>query len=259
MDTEKEYRALFENGKDKVITLAHLFDAVRACGLQKHLDNIIGRKEPILIVLEGSSFVRNLNVLDLLIAPRNNPEDKIILIEISDMAIAQHQQHLQEVAWKKSNAKISIIKGDMNSLPFDDGTASLVINDCAINFNKTHAENIQTLGEIKRVMTSTNSLALLSVVVRQDLDDSRFGQDQELTSQDQINIPGSFSSFKTLEDGTIQIIPKTERLVWSVPYYQNLFKELGFDYVRFDQENGKTFFSNNEMRISYRRYLLTIV
>lgn len=137
----------------------------------------------------------------------------------------------------------------MNSLPLQNNSVDLVINDCAINFNNSDQGNKQTVEEIKRVLKLHQSACLLSVAVNRKYDLPKYGKNQELVQKEKIKIPGFFYP--------LLVESETRRLCWSVPYYKALFDKNSFEYTEFDIEQGKTFFPD-ESKISYRRYLLAL-
>lgn len=138
----------------------------------------------------------------------------------------------------------------MNHIPLKDQSTDIIINDCAINFNVTDDQNMQTIKEMKRVMKPKKSVALFSVVVPRKFDDMQFGQNQELIPREQIDIsvdfyPLSFS------------MPSTEisRKCWPLPYYKSLLDKAKFKSTEFDDIRGKSYFPLKS-QISYRRFLL---
>lgn len=250
---ETRYRKLFENPKEKVITLSHLFDAIDESGLRSNMDEVMGKEDPIRVVIEGSAFPRNIDVVESVLKERNNIGDEVLMIDVSKSSVEQHKAHVERGS---STMRSEVIQGDMNELPLPTNSADILINDCAINFNRTREGNEQTLAEMRRVLKPGQSIALVTVVVDRKYDAPEYGEDQELVPDDKIDKPGKFQSFRTLNDGSIELIRGTERKAWPVKYYERLFDEQGFNATKFDSENGKNTFPE-ESGISYRRYLLS--
>lgn len=253
-DPDSQYRALFEDPKEKLITLAHLFDAVAEAGLKHSTQEVLNQTSPVKILIEGSTFPRNIDVVATWLQKRNNPKDSIVLIDVSAASIKSHKAYFED----GEHTNVEALQGNMNSIPLGDNSVDVVINDCAVNFNQTNEDNTRTLSEIDRVLrhSDSSSYSFFTVVVDRRYDGPEFGEDQELVPPEAIKIPGSFTSFKTREDGSIELIPGTERKCWSVKYYENLFEECGFKFVKFDTETGKTYFPEKS-GLSYRRYVLT--
>lgn len=248
---EDEYRDLFKSYGEHVITLADLFKAVNETpNINAVVTNFLAKTTPISVLIEGSVYVPNLDVIDGILSPRENSEDRILLIDVSPTAVIEHANYIkQKFPYKAYEAK----EGTMNDLPLKDQTIDLVINDCAVNFNNSVKENEKTVNEIKRVL-KPDGLCLFSVCVVRDYDSPKFGNDQELVIQDEWDQPGSFQSFKVVAD-KIELL-NIVRKCWPVPYYENLFKKAGFNFIKFDVDHGRTFFPP-ESRMSFRRYLLS--
>lgn len=249
---EEDYRNLFKAPERCVITLGDLFDAVSENGeVSRQISAIFSKPEPLTILVEGSAYEKNIDVLDRMLSARSNPQDSLVFIDISSKAVHEHAEHIQE---KFPHKKYSVAQGDMNKLRLPNDSVDLVINDCTINFNQTDGENRKTVEEIRRVLKRENSAALLSAAVNKDFDSSKYGKDQERTPKEEISKPGVFHQFK-IEGGKVKLLDIT-RLCWPVPYYKSLIEDFGFDFIEFDELKGKTFFPQ-ESKISYRRFLLT--
>jgi len=196
-DTEEAYRRLFRAPDKWVITLDDLFNAVEANKVvSDRLEKIFSKIEPMTVLVEGSAFEQNIDVLDRRLASRKNPQDRIILIDVSTKAVREHSQHLQT---KFPDRRYMVLQGDMNNIPLPANSVDLVINDCAINFNETDEENRNTLTEATRVLKTDDSAILLSTVVNRDFDSPAYGNDQENTPTDAVNKPGKFYSFRMNE------------------------------------------------------------
>jgi hypothetical protein len=247
---EIKYRKLFENPQEQVITLSHLFDAINESGLNQNLEHILQKEEPVHVLLEGSAFPRNIDIIKKLLEDRENEADQTTLIDISPSAIDAHSKHIND-----GDIRVDIVQASMNEVPLKNKSVDVLINDCAINFNSSTEENEATLKEIARVLKDKDSLAFVTVVVDHRYDANEYGEDQELAPKNELNNPGAFSSFNTNDDGSVELIPGTERKAWSVPYYEELFKAADFKFTKFDQETGRGFFPE-ESGISYRRYIL---
>lgn len=139
----------------------------------------------------------------------------------------------------------------MNNIPLKDNFTDIVINDCAINFNISDAQNKRTLTEVKRVLKSDQSLCIMSTVVPRRYDSAKFGQDQELVPKELIDQPVDFFPLTFSEPST-----EISRKCWPVPYYKNLFKGAEFNFHEFDSLRGKSYFPEKS-GISYRRFVLT--
>ncbi|MFA6518558.1 MAG: class I SAM-dependent methyltransferase [Candidatus Shapirobacteria bacterium] len=253
LNSDSQYRSLFEDPKEKLITLAHLFDAVLKSSLVSNIQEILKQPLPVRVLIEGSTFPRNIDVVKTWLQKRKNPKDSIVLIDVSPVSIKSHKDHCEDGRY--SNVKI--LQGDMNAIPLGSNSIDVVINDCAVNFNQTNKDNERTLTEIGRVLKhNESSFSLFTVAVDKKYDGIKYGEDQELVPLKAVGIPGSFTSFKTREDGSIELIQGTERKCWSVKYYEDLFGRCGFNYVKFDVETGKKYFPK-ESGLSFRRYVLT--
>jgi hypothetical protein len=241
---EDSYREFFRDEKGLIITLGDFFDAVNETPeVKAGVEEILSKDEAVTILIEGSAFIRNIDVVDKALSARSNTEDKIILIDISKQAIAEHNTYLQE---HFPNKKYYVVAGNMNTVPLVDGSVDLVINDCAINFNETDSQNIKTVAETKRILKPGKSGILLSVAVDRTYDRSEFGTDQENVPADKISQPGFFYP---LPDH------RFTRTNWTVPYYRSLFATNDLEYKEFDIEKGKIYFPE-ESGISYRRFFL---
>jgi len=241
---ESAYREFFKQEGNCIITLGDLFEAVEnAPEIAQQMDQIFGKKEPIRIVVEGSAFEQNIDVLDRVIAKRNNPLDSILLVDISERATREHFDH---IGHRFPTKKYRVIRGDMNNVPLPTGSVDLVINDCALNFNISDDLNKKTLDEIQRLLKPDNSVCLFSVAVDRQYDDPKYGQNQEQVPQEKIDAQGFFYP---LPDQNFT------RTCWSVPHYKSLFGKQGFRFSEFDIQKGKTHFPE-ATKISYRRYLL---
>jgi len=242
---EQAYRDFFLDEGNVVITLGDLLDAVNETPeVKKGLDDILAKENPITILLEGSAFVQNLDAVNRLISSRDNPSDRVILIDTSEKAVSEHQQY---VADRFPGKNYFVVRGDMNALPIASYSVDLVINDCAINYNTTTEENQRTLGEFRRVMKPHNSAVLLSLVVSKELDSPQYGMNQENTPVELVDMP---SVFYPIIDHSLT------RTSWSNPHYKRLISEAGFRAVEYDIETGKTAFPE-ESNVSYRRFFLT--
>ena len=179
-------------------------------------------------LIEGSTFIQNIDVVDKILVQRNNLGDRIVLIDISPSATTTHKKRIKALPTKE---KYIIVQGDMNNIPLKDNYADIVINDCAINFNTSDAQNKQTLTEIKRVLKSDQSICILSTVVPKCYDNAEFGQDQELIPSELIDKPVDFFPLTFSEPST-----EISRKCWPVPYYKNLFESesVKFNYHEFD-------------------------
>lgn len=242
---ESAYRDFFKNEGNCIITLGDLFDAIeKTPEISTQVGRIFAKKEPITILVEGSAFEKNIDVLDHVLVKRNNPDDVILLVDISKRATIEHSKHIKTTF---PNKKYHVIQGDMNNLPISSGSVDLVINDCAVNFNTKGKRNKKTLVEIKRLLKPGISGCLFSAAVDRKYDDPQYGYDQELVPPDKISTPGFFYP---LPDQSFT------RACWPVPYYKSLFTTQGFNYTEFDVEKGKTYFPE-PTKISYRRFFLS--
>ncbi len=241
---ESAYREFFKQEGNCIITLGDLFEAVEQTPeIAVEVNRIFAKYEPIRILIEWSAFEQNIDVLDRVISKRNNPNDSILLVDVSESATKEHSDHIQK---SFSNRKYRVIRGDMNNLPLPSNSIDLVINDCAVNFNTSDELNTRTLSEIKRLLKPANSACLFSVAVDRQYDGLKFGQNQELVPPDKVDIPGFFYP---LPDQNFT------RICWPVPHYKSLICTQGFQFTEFDIQKGKTHFPE-PTKISYRRYLL---
>ena len=206
-------------------------------------------RPPITILIEGSAFVQNIDAINKKISARNNPHDRVLLIDISPTAIASHQDRVNSLRTKE---KYSVTWGDMNDLRLGDKTADMVINDCAINFNTLDGQNKKTISEIKRVMKPQNAICLFSTVVPRKFDSSFYGLDQELVPKGQLDKSVDFYPLTFANPSTA-----ISRKCWPLPYYKSLLHKAGFSFHKFDDQRGKTYFPEAS-QISYRRFLLTL-
>jgi hypothetical protein len=229
-----------------IITLGDLFEAIEnATEISEQVDRIFEKREHIRILIEGSAFEQNMDVLDQVLARRNNPDDSILLIDIREHAVKQHIEHIQRSFPERS---YHVIRGDANSIPLPGCSIDLVVNDCTINFNASDKLNEITLSEIKRVLKPVNSLCLFSVAVDRQYDNPEYGQNQELVPLDKQDIQGFFYP---LPDLSITLG------CWPVPHYKSLFKKAGFQFTEFDIKKGKSY-CPAATKISYRRYILKL-
>lgn len=247
--TDKMYRALSKSEGDYIIDLEDMFEAIEKDNVVKsQLAKIFTSTPPITVLIEGSAFVQNIDTIDKVLVQRNNPGDKIVLIDISPNATTTHQERIKALPTKE---KYVLVQGDMNNIPLKDNFADIIINDCAINFNTTDDQNKRTLTEVKRVLKSDASICIMSVVVPRRYDNPEFGQDQELVPRELIDKPVDFFPFTFSEPST-----EISRKCWPAPYFKNLFKDTKFNFHQFDSLRGKTYFPEKSA-ISYRRFALT--
>ncbi|MEK7577558.1 MAG: class I SAM-dependent methyltransferase, partial [Patescibacteria group bacterium] len=141
--------------------LSHLFKAAKkSVKTMSILKTIMSSTKPITILVEGSSYQTNVDILDKLISVRNNPDDKLLLIDINPLVVSNYKLYIKK-RFPSKNYKV--IQADMNLLPFLNKTIDLVINNFTINFNTAKKNDIQTISEIKRVLKSKNSACLFSI------------------------------------------------------------------------------------------------
>jgi hypothetical protein len=242
---ERAYRDFFRNKEGCIITLGDLFDAVEQDqNVAAEVNKVLSKTDPITVLVEGSAFEQNMDVLDKVIAGRANSDDRIVLVDISSAAVKEHSKYFAETFPDK---KYRVVQGDMNHIPLSDASVDLLINDCAVNFNTTRGDNEQTVKEARRLLKPDRSVCLFSAAVNKDYDDPQYGQNQELIPSDEVNKQGFFYP---LPDQSFT------RGCWPVPYYKNLFAANGFEAMEFDIDKGKSFFPP-DTKISYRRILLT--
>jgi hypothetical protein len=228
-----------------IITLGDLFEAIENDpAISIRVERTFEKQEPIKILIEGSAFEQNMDVVHNKLTNRNNSNDSIMLIDIRETATKQHIEHIKQ-SFPERNYRV--FQGDANDIPLPDGSADLVINDCTINFNASDKLNSVTLSEIKRVLKPVNALCLLSVVVDREYDDPRYGQNQELISSDKVDVQGFF----------YPLVPNLSITLgcWPVPHYKFLFRKAGFQFSEFDILKGKSYCPAST-KISYRRYIL---
>jgi hypothetical protein len=247
--TDLAYRALTKEAGAYVIDLGDLFTAVEQDEIAREkVASVFSKPTPITVLVEGSAFTQNIDIIDKALSVRNNPDDKVILIDISPKST---QDHLQRTRSLPTKDKYSITQGDMNNIPLESGSADLVINDCAINFNSDVTQNTRTISEIKRVMKPNQSICLISAVVPKRYDDSKYGLDQELLPEEEINQPQKFYPLTFSEPST-----EISRLCWPSPHYKSQFENVGLTFSEFDVARGKTYFPEKS-QISFRRFVLS--
>jgi len=247
--TDIAYRSLSKETGGYVIDLGDLFTAVEQDEIAKKIvANVLTKPDPITILVEGSAFTQNIDFIDSALSGRNNPRDKVVLIDISPKST---RDHLERANALSTRDKYSITQGDMNNIPLENGSADLVINDCAINFNGDVTQNARTISEIKRVMKPVQSVCLISTVVPKRYDSSEFGVDQELIPEKEVDQPQKFYPLTFSEPST-----EISRLCWPSPHYKSLFEKAGFVFSAFDTTRGKTYFPEKS-EISFRRFALT--
>ena len=79
-----------------IITLGDLFEAIEgAPEISEQVDRIFEKRGPIKILIEGSAFEQNMDVVDQKLSKRSNPDDSILLIDIREVAARQHLAHVQ--------------------------------------------------------------------------------------------------------------------------------------------------------------------
>ncbi|MBU1922152.1 class I SAM-dependent methyltransferase [Patescibacteria group bacterium] len=240
---EQNYREMMSDEGTPRIVLSDLFEAVEQTPeIKQVVDRILQKNQPLTIVLEGSVTPENIDTIHTLISSRDNPGDRILLFDISSQATEEHRQYIKK-AYPKRDYQVA--RGDMMSLGLTSGCADLVVNDCAINYCESDQENKRTLEEIRRVLKDEDAACLFSVVVDRQYDDPEFGENQELVEEEARSIPGTFPILP--EEGS------PTRKCWPVPYYEDLLRQAGFSFRKFDVERDK---NNRMFRVSYRRYLL---
>ncbi|MFH0773116.1 MAG: methyltransferase domain-containing protein [bacterium] len=185
----------------------------------KIIDSILLKRQPITVLLEGSSYFVNIDALNTLLSGRKQPKDKIILIEINTSTVLEYRKYIQK---RFPNKNYQVVQADMNALPIQNNSIDLVVHNFTVNFNMTNRDDAQTLTEIKRVMRIFQSACLFSVGIL-GTDDAK-----ELTLR-------SPSGVAILDH--------------SKTYYKTLFRKKAFYFIEFDQKHEKTNFS-------YKRYIL---
>jgi hypothetical protein len=249
--TEQQYRDFMKNidrgdARRTGITFKDLLIAVADNESVSHVVNeVLSKPEPITVIVEGSSATEeNVDTLLELVSARKNSGDKIILCDISENSVTEHKDY---AAQQDSSVNFQVIQGDMYAIPLEDGSADIVINDCAINYCKTTDNNEKVIAEFERVLKSENAVGLLSVAVDRRYDDQKYGTDQEKVPESQWNKPGGFN---------VLPVPGSERRnAWPVPYYEREFQNAGLDFQKFDVDEGRSRFPEST-GISYRRYML---
>lgn len=77
---EASYRELFHSPERCVISLVDLFDAVNENEqVFKCISAVFSKPEPLTILVEGSAYEQNIDVLDRILSARSNPQDSIVL------------------------------------------------------------------------------------------------------------------------------------------------------------------------------------
>ena len=199
--------------------MSHIFRAAQrspeVCGV---MNAILSKKNPVTILLEGSAYFVNIDILDNLLSQRKQSGDSIVLIDISAPTVLGYIQHIQK---RFPNKNYHAVLGDMNALPVTNNSIDLAIHNFTINFNITNRNDAQTLLEIKRVMKPARSACLFSVGI--------------LIHPNNIRSYSSFSGVAVLNE--------------SESYYESLFLRVGLRYKKFDS-------SNNRSAFPYNRYIL---
>lgn len=199
--------------------LSHLFQAAqRNPEVSGVINNILSKKRPITILLEGSAYLVNIDTLDSLISQRKQPKDSLVLVDINASTVSSYVRYIQK-QFPDNNYRV--ICADMNSLPCANNSIDLIIHNFTINFNITNRDDDQTLLEIKRVLKPARSACLFSVGI--------------LIRPNKMRSYSSFSGVAVLNE--------------SKSYYESLFLSVGLRYNKFDS-------SKNTSTFPYNRYIL---
>ena len=62
------------------------------------LKTIMSSTKPITILVEGSSYQTNVDILDKLISVRNNPDDKLLLIDINPLVVSNYKLYIKKIS-----------------------------------------------------------------------------------------------------------------------------------------------------------------
>ena len=77
--------------------LSHLFKAAKkSVKTMSILKTIMSSTKPITILVEGSSYQTNVDILDKLISVRNNPDDKLLLIDINPLVVSNYKLYIKK-------------------------------------------------------------------------------------------------------------------------------------------------------------------
>lgn len=240
-EIENIYREYMQNDKSDRIILSDLFIAIEKDPIvyERVFDKL--KTENLQVLLQWSATWENFEELNKQIPSWENKQ--ITLIDISESSV---QEHLKLVRKSSFTHDFFVVNWNMLNTPFADWNFDLIINDCTINYNDTHEQNLQLLKWISKWLNK-KGVCLLSIAVDKRFDDLSFWENQELFK---------WNLEKTVWDFNVLPLENSEkRKCWTVPYYENILKSNWFDFIQFDIEVWKKYFKE-DFRISYRRFLI---
>jgi len=213
--------------------LTHLFDAVKKKQVVlEAINTILSKKEPIVILLEGSSYTINVDVLDKVISSRNNQKDLVFLIDINASIVSKHHDYIKK---RFSQKNYKVVQSDMNLVPLSNNSVDLIINNFTVNYNSTNRDDRQTLNEIRRLLKTDGSACLFSVGATEN------------------NYKGKSYESKFYYTPSNR---KTAKLYQSSSYYKTLFGDMHFHYIEFDIVRSEKKIPK-AAHFPYSRFLLT--
>ena len=200
----------------------------------------IARKESITLGLLGSATYRNPeNLVRFLkkLRPDNYTNDKIVIEEISDIAVDIHKKNF------KPDAEIPVLmtKMDMTEMGVQSKSFDILISDFTINFISSIEDINRFFKEIERSIKD-EGVALVSVSCNKNfMDKNKYGYNQENISPKQVK---TFSVYKGLG---------LKQWMFTLPQYIEIAKNNGLDVqvlTRRDNEKmGPQFFLKIQKRL----------
>ncbi len=143
--------------------LSHLFVSIYNHPVASQLlQQILLKTDPLMIVLEGSGYRSNIDVLDTIISPRHQPQDMVSIVDINPSVVSEYQTYCVHTFPDK---KYTVLLGDINKLPLPSHSVDLVIHNFTVNYNKFMRDDSKTIEEISRVLKLTTSACFFSVGV----------------------------------------------------------------------------------------------
>jgi SAM-dependent methyltransferase len=163
----ESYYKHFEVGGNGM-TFENILNAV-ANNRQKFsaLFRTLAENQPLNTLIVGSATARNLGYLSKFLSEnrRQNPQDRIALVDKTQMALDMHSG--AEAAEMSPKPELKL--GDVNNLPYQNGSMSLVLADCTLNLSIDFYSLERSVQEISRVLKN-QGLLLGSIVTRLEQD-----------------------------------------------------------------------------------------
>jgi SAM-dependent methyltransferase len=154
----------------------------------------IQNKEKIKFLVLGSATAHNLDnmaKIDKVLRPGKGAEDTVTIIDYNMYPLERHKERTEflerwEASHKRNNPnekdplpypKFNLAQADMKQLPFEEGSADIVVSDYTFNFLSTQEDIDKAFAEVARVLPQDGTM--LIAVNGND----KYKPDKQLTDQ----------------------------------------------------------------------------